>query len=172
MHPQEMRSEIHHMTEKFLVPLRIPKTVKNEWTIRKGNASNNCIIRARKSPGVSKVLREQIQSALVTDTAFLFTAEILRNSEYGPISPGNTVYAQVTHPNMVSPFSFIFHHYHYFLVIIHKFVTTIIWLIQIMYTEERRRQLQALESSMRDLSRPHCSCPSGMFTHVLTDTVL
>ncbi|XP_045697560.1 SLAM family member 6 isoform X1 [Phyllostomus hastatus] len=26
--------------------------------------------------------------------------EILRNSDYGPISPGNTVYAQVTHPNM------------------------------------------------------------------------
>ncbi|XP_036915671.1 SLAM family member 6 isoform X2 [Sturnira hondurensis] len=27
-------------------------------------------------------------------------AEILRNSEYDPISPGNTVYTQVTHPNM------------------------------------------------------------------------
>ncbi|XP_032949542.1 SLAM family member 6 isoform X3 [Rhinolophus ferrumequinum] len=27
-------------------------------------------------------------------------AETLRNSEYDPFSPGNTVYAQVTHPNM------------------------------------------------------------------------
>ncbi|KAM8814680.1 SLAM family member 6 isoform 2-T2 [Rhynchonycteris naso] len=27
------------------------------------------------------------------------SAETLRNSEYDPISPGNTVYAQVTHPN-------------------------------------------------------------------------
>uniref|UniRef100_A0A452R486 Ig-like domain-containing protein n=1 Tax=Ursus americanus TaxID=9643 RepID=A0A452R486_URSAM len=37
-----------------------------------------------------------------------------RNLDYVSVSPGNTVYACVTHPNKVSPFSFILHHWHGF----------------------------------------------------------
>uniref|UniRef100_A0A8C6ZZ52 Ig-like domain-containing protein n=1 Tax=Neovison vison TaxID=452646 RepID=A0A8C6ZZ52_NEOVI len=40
------------------------------------------------------------------------TAETVRNIDYVSVSPGNTVYAHVTHPNRVSLFSFILHHCH------------------------------------------------------------
>lgn len=50
MFPQEMRSEIDHMIEKVLVQPR------NEWNLRKGNASNNCFFGTRKCPEVGEVL--------------------------------------------------------------------------------------------------------------------
>ncbi|KAM5294152.1 SLAM family member 6 isoform 2-T2 [Glossophaga mutica] len=46
------------------------------------------------------VWRKRITGFLQFSTHQTQNPEILRNSEYGPISPGNTVYAQVTHPNM------------------------------------------------------------------------
>ena len=54
-----MRSEIDHMAENVLVQPRTPKTVKNEWTLRKGHALNNCLSGVREWPGVDKVLGEQ-----------------------------------------------------------------------------------------------------------------
>jgi len=44
----------------------------------------------------------------------VLTAETVSNLEYASFSSGNTVYAQVTHSNKVSTFSFILHHGHYF----------------------------------------------------------
>lgn len=111
MCPQEMRAKIDPMIEKFLVQPRISKTVKNEWTLRNGNALNNCIFRARKCPGVGKVLGECFCSWLCLS---VFAAETPRDdSGNEPASPENTVYAQVTHPNMVSPFSLILHRERY-----------------------------------------------------------
>lgn len=107
MCPQEMRSKIDHMIEKFLIQPRISKTVKNEWTLRNGNALNNCIFRARKCPRVDKVLGECFCNWVCPS---VFSAETPRDSGSDPTCPDNTVYARVTHPNMVSPFSFILHH--------------------------------------------------------------
>ncbi|XP_064136079.1 SLAM family member 6 [Loxodonta africana] len=44
----------------------------------------------------------------------VLTAETTGNIEYNLVPPGNTVYAQVSHPNKVSSFSFILLHCHYF----------------------------------------------------------
>lgn len=112
MSRQEMRSEVDHMTKKVLVEPRIPKMVKNEWTLRKGHASmHNWDQRVSE---VSNFPGEQTQSPSATECLFVFIAETMRNAEGDPSSPGNTVYTQVTHPNTVSPFSFILDHWHYY----------------------------------------------------------
>nr|XP_053771490.1 SLAM family member 6 [Desmodus rotundus] len=46
------------------------------------------------------VWKKKITGSLWFSTHQTQNPEILRNSAYGPISPGNTVYAQVTHPNV------------------------------------------------------------------------
>lgn len=100
--PREMRSEIEHVAENVPVQARTSKTVKNEWTLRKGIASNNSLFGAKKCCGVGRSLKRAGHWLCFP----VLTAENMRNLDYDSISSGNTVYARVTHPNRVSPFSF------------------------------------------------------------------
>lgn len=164
MCPQAMRAKIDHMIEKFLVQRRISKTVKNEWTLRNSNALNNCIFRARKCPGVGRVLGECFCSWLCLS---VFAAETPRgDSGNEPASPENTVYAQVTHPDTVSPFSLILHPEHYCYIMIQKLVATVIWLSQTMYTIEERRRLPRATKFYADPFQPQPLWPQwNVYSH-------